>query len=492
MPVDIGQALEFQAQGKFDEAEKIYLAFLDENPKQPDVSNLLGSIYLHKQDFEKALQYYCYAVEGFPCAEYYQNYGLAFYAQNNYKEAMDCFSKAIDFEPNNVDFIRNFAQLASKAEQTDSAIDFYIKILKLDPKDYIGWNNLGLLYKKKHDVSMEKECYIKSLKIKENYEAFHNLGVVRRMERNMPESIRCFKQALKLKPNSEITLLSIGMSYLSQKDFETGYKYYMTKKPDVKAQYKNHWDGQEHKDKTLLVYYDAGFGDQLMFCRYLNLAKEKFAHVKFYCSSQLRALFEKNFPDIEIVYSKDVPYDYSDNIMYLNYHLGLDFEHIPLSQGYLKAEKSNDECFNVSDKKIGLFWQGSYDGYDNRAMPLKELAPLLKLENHKFYGFVKEDKFEQIKEFPQIVDIGSTLGDFYDTAQKLMNLDVFITIDTAAANLAGALGVKTYLLLPYASEWRWFDETKTTQWYDSVTIFKQKVPWNWRSVVQEVFEELKK
>ena len=492
MPVDIAPALEFQAQGKLEEAEKIYLEFLKENPKQPDVSNLLGSVYLHQQKFEQALKYYQYAIEGFPCAEYYQNYGLAFYAQKKYPQAMECFSKAIAYEPQNIEFIRNLAKLASKSKQTDNAIDFYIKCLALDPKDYVGWNNLGLQYKRKHDLVMEKECYKKSLKIKDNYEAWHNLGVIYRMERNMPESIKCFKQALKLKPTSEITKLSIGMSYLSQKDFKTGYQYYMTKKPEVKAQYKNHWDGKEHKDKTLLVYYDAGFGDQLMFCRYLNLAKEKFAHVKFYCSHQLRTLFEKNFPDIEIAYTKDVPYDYSDNIMYLNYHLGLDFENIPFSKGYLTAEKTNDERFDVSEKKIGLFWQGSYDGYDNRAIPLKELELLLKLENSKFYGFVKEDKFEQIKEFPQIVDIGSTLGDFYDTATKLLALDVFVTVDTAAANLAGALGVKTFLLLPYASEWRWFNETKTTQWYDSVTIFKQRGAWDWRNVVQEVYTELKK
>ena len=72
----------------------------------------------------------------------------------------------------------------------------------------------------------------------------------------------------------------------------------------------------------------------------------------------------------------------------------------------------------------------------------------------------------------------------------IQNLDLFITIDTAAANLAGAMGIKTYLLLPYASEWRWFDDDKTTSWYDFVTIFKQKRPWDWSDVVKEVFKEI--
>ncbi len=492
MAVDISEALNLESQGRLDEAQKIYLEFLKENPKQPDVSNLAGLIYLKKSDFDSALEYFKDAVGGFPCAEYFQNLGLAYYGKKIYKEAMDCFSKAIDFEPDNAEFIRNFAMLAKKAEQTDKGIEFFHKCLELEPKDTVGWNNIGLLYEKKHDYAKAKECYIKSLKIKQNYEALHNLGVWYRMQRNFTESVNCLKQALKLKPQSEISMLSLGMSYLSQKDFKNGYKYYMSKKPQVAAQYKNHWDGCEHKDKTLLVYYDSGFGDQLMFCRYLNLVKERFQKVKFYCSSQLRRLFEYNFPDIEIVCTNDGNYDFSDNVMYLNYHLGLDFDNIPFSKGYLKAEKSADECFNTECKKIGLFWQGNYDGYENRAIKLKELSPLLNIPECKFYGFVKDDREYQIKEFSQIIDIGKNLGDFYDTAEKLLNLDLFITIDTAAANLAGALGVKTYLMLPYASEWRWFDETKTTQWYDSVTIFKQKEHWQWRSVVEEIQNEIKK
>lgn len=489
---DIQEALNLQSQGKLDEAQKIYLDFLEENPKQPDVSNLMGLIFLQKNDLENALKYFEYAAEGFPCAEYCQNLGLVQYKQKDFSAAMENFSKAVDFESENIDFIRNIAQMAKKANQADYGIKFFEKCLKFDPEDPVGWNNIGLLYEQKHDYKSAKDCYIKSLKVKENYEAAHNLGVLHRMERNFTESLRCLKQALKLKPNAEFTLLALGMTYLSLKDFENGYKYYMTKKPEVFAQYKNHWDGNAHPDSTLLVYYDSGFGDQIMFCRYLNYVKEKFKKVKLFTHPGLKKLFDTNFPDIEVVARNDVEYDFSDNIMYLNYHLGMDFDSIPCSSGYLAAENSTDERFNVNDKKIGLFWQGNYDGYSNRAIKLKELAPILGTNGCKFFGFVKEDKENQIAEFPQIIDIGSGLGDFYDTASKLLNLDLFITIDTAAANLAGALGVKTFLLLPYASEWRWFDDTKTTPWYDSVTIFKQKEHWNWAEVVEEINGILKK
>lgn len=490
---DIQEALNLQSQGKFSEAEKIYLKFLEESPKQPDVSNLLGLIYLQTQKLEEAQKYFEYAVEGFPCAEYYQNLGLIHYKKKSFQAAMQYFEKAIGFESENAEFIRNFAQMAKTANQTDFAVKFLKQYLALVPQDAAGWNNLGLLYdyEQKYDLKSAKECYIKSLKINKNYEALHNLGVLYRMERNFDESIKCLKDALKIKPHANKTLLALGMSYLSKKDFLNGYKYYMTKKPEIAAQYKNHWDGSTNKDKTLLVYYDSGFGDQIMFSRYLNIAKEKFAKVKFFTLPHLKKLFESNFPNIDIMTFNDNEYDFSDNIMYLNYHLGLDFEHIPFSSGYLKAEKSQEKIFNVADKKIGLFWQGNYDGYTNRAIPLSQMSPLLDVAGCTFYGFVKEDADKQIEKFPQIIDIGTNLGDFYDTASKLSNLDLFITIDTSAANLAGALGIKTYLLLPYASEWRWFNDTKTTSWYDSVTIFKQKQPGNWANVVNEIKEQIK-
>ena len=78
---DIQEALNLQAQGQFDEAQKIYLEFLNENPKQPDVSNLVGLIYLQRQNYQEAQKFFEYAVEGFPCAEYFQNLGFAFYKQ---------------------------------------------------------------------------------------------------------------------------------------------------------------------------------------------------------------------------------------------------------------------------------------------------------------------------------------------------------------------------------------------------------------------------
>ncbi len=493
---DIQEALNLQSQGKLDEAEKIYIEFLKKIPKQPDVSNLLGLIYLQKQELEKAKLNFQIAVEGFPCAEFYQNLGLVFFKQKKYEEAMQNFAQAVKYEKDNVEFVRNFAQMAKQTEQIDYAIDFYQKALELEPKDCVGWNNLGLMFEKKHNYTEAKECYIKSLKSEENYPAAHNLGVLYRTLRNFDESIKCLKQALKLKPNDNETMVSLGMSYLSKKDLQNGYKYYQFLKPEIKAKYKNHWDGKKHPESTLFVFYYAGYGDHIMFSRYLPYLKEYFKTVKVWLPPSVRILIEKNFDGIEFVESGETDYDYSANIMELNYLLNMDFNNIPNPEGYLKVSDENikkyKKYFETKDKKIGLFWQGNPKVFANRSIKLEELRPLIERIDAKFYSFEKEDEHNQIEAFPQLVNLGETFKTFEDTASALMNVDLLITIDSAIAHLAGALGVKTYLLLPYSSEWRWFEETEKTDWYDSVRIFKQNKPWEWANVVDELCNILKK
>ena len=147
--------------------------------------------------------------------------------------------------------------------------------------------------------------------------------------------------------------------------------------------------------------------------------------------------------------------------------------------------------FSADRKKIGLFWQGNPKVFANRSIKLKELEPLLGLENTEFYSFEKEDEQNQIKDYPKIVDLGKTFKNFEDTAAALMNIDILVTIDSAIAHLAGALGVRTFLLLPYSSEWRWFEDTKDTPWYGSVRIFKQQRPYSWESVVKEIYNTIK-
>ena len=95
---------------------------------------------------------------------------------------------------------------------------------------------------------------------------------------------------------------------------------------------------------------------------------------------------------------------------------------------------------------------------------------------------------DNYKDYAELIDLAKDFENFDDTAGALCNMDLLITVDTAIAHLAGALGVKTYILLPYYPDWRWFDNEKKTEWYDSVTLFRQQDPKTW----EDVFKQLEK
>ena len=86
----------------------------------------------------------------------------------------------------------------------------------------------------------------------------------------------------------------------------------------------------------------------------------------------------------------------------------------------------------------------------------------------------------------EILDIGSKLIDFGQTASTLMNLDLVICNDTSLAHLAGALGIPSFVLLPYETNWRWHEDLSKCDWYDSVKLFRQKSMGNWDSTIEEI------
>lgn len=259
----------------------------------------------------------------------------------------------------------------------------------------------------------------------------------------------------------------------------------------------------DYISKKLLIYSGQGAGDVIMNLRYLNYFSNYAENITLSVPTPLYEIVKYNFPmfkDIRRDMVKSVDeFDYVTTYLALIYNLNLDLKNIPFSSGFLNIkdeqikEKSKLSIFNNKKKKVGIFWQGNPTLLFNRSAKLSDFSPLIQDNNIQLYSFQLEDIDEASKEFlktSNIIDLAPYIKNYVDTAALLFNVDVLITIDTSIAHLAGALGIKTYLMLPFDAEWRWFHDTKTTPWYDSVRIFKQKIPGDWNSVVLEIKNEL--
>ena len=199
-------------------------------------------------------------------------------------------------------------------------------------------------------------------------------------------------------------------------------------------------------------------------------------------------ILQNNFKDITVISktNRRPNFDLVMPIMDVQFVLNLDFSSIPLTEGYLTAIE-NKTILNQNKKRIGLFWQGNKRIFKNRSISVDMLTPLFTVENAEFYSFQIENNIEKSN---NIICLSKYIKNYSDTASLLKNLDFLITIDSSIAHMAGALGVKTYLLLPYTPEWRWFDDIDKCSWYDSVKIFRQVEPSNWEEVIARVKSEL--
>jgi ADP-heptose:LPS heptosyltransferase len=145
---------------------------------------------------------------------------------------------------------------------------------------------------------------------------------------------------------------------------------------------------------------------------------------------------------------------------------------------------------------VGIVWRGTYSNkkVDNqRQIPLNLLLNYLPkgLNYHCLQKELTERELSKLSE-NSINFYSDYLVDFSDTAAICCNLDLVVTIDTSIAHLAGALGIKTYLLLATSSDWRWHLEGTDSLWYKSIRIFRQDKVENWNNVLFEIKEELLK
>jgi hypothetical protein len=144
--------------------------------------------------------------------------------------------------------------------------------------------------------------------------------------------------------------------------------------------------------------------------------------------------------------------------------------------------------------RVGIVWAGNprHSNDRNRSMPAPCLRPLLATGNAHFFSLQKGAAARDIDVFPAgtIADLAADISDFADTAAIIANLDLVISVDTAVAHLAGAMGRQVWMLVPHVPEWRWLLDRDDTPWYPTMRLFRQSAPGGWDDLIGRVIEAL--
>lgn len=254
------------------------------------------------------------------------------------------------------------------------------------------------------------------------------------------------------------------------------------------------WKGEPLGGQRLLVFHEQGFGDSIMMLRYLRpLVEEKGATLLLKVPTNLLGLVEANAPPGSIVVPLEStilpPHAAMVPLMSLPYHFDTEHDTIPGAEGYLEPrwqEIPGTEWMEPRARRVGLCWAGvpTHKNDRNRSMSPAILADLLRANPR-----IDWRSFQIGPRSAECHELGLEKPDwitFEDSAHRLSQIDLLITVDTATAHLAGALGVPTWLCIPAVPEMRWPLEGERTPWYHSIRIFRQPLLGDWRSVMTQL------
>lgn len=331
------------------------------------------------------------------------------------------------------------------------------------------------------------------------------------------ETIKYYERFLTYYPSNLDAKSCLGLAYLKTKNYKDGWVYFESRyqkqesifkrieKGNFILESKPLWSGENISDKVVYVYAEAGYGDTIMFSRFILKLQKICKKVLFEPEIENYELFKYSFQknnNIEVLKSDEFAsypdFDFHIPIMSLPFLLKINSEEeISSIQKYVSATPSKVEAykekyFNNTKFKIGIKWQGRENMGIERKIKLEYFFKLFSLKGIKFYSLQKDDGIEQLKNAKEfnLVDLGSTFSDFSDTAAAIENLDLVICNDTSVAHLAGALGKPCWVLLPFSQDWRWTTNLSYSPWYKNTKLFHQSESCNWDEVFEEVYSKL--
>lgn len=467
--------------GQYDAASPTLARALDMTPNDEDLRNWQGLAHLQRGQFAQAEQALRLVLTTNPrLTQARNNLGIALYEQGKLEEARACYQLALEQQPAYANARVNLANTLRVLGRPLEARKHFEKLLATQPKSAEILNNYGA--------------------------TLQDLGEPK-LARKILES------AVALAPHSPQTRWNLSLSELQLGDYANGWRDFEARwegcgnlrnaygKPAQLA-----WRGEALQGKRILLWAEQGFGDTLQFIRFASDVAQHGATVLVEVQPELASLIVSVQGVTQVVSRGEAlpPYDVHCPLMSLPYYLEITSTDVVERGAYLSANADriahwHAQLADFPGKKIGFTWAGksrlqhaelaAIDA--RRSIKFQQLAPLMQVEGASFFSLQKDAPAEARDSLnTKLHDYSGEWKDFSDTAAFIANLDLVITVDTAVAHLAGALGKPVWLLNRHDSCWRWLQGRNDSPWYPSLRQFRQERPGNWEPVIARMAVEL--
>jgi tetratricopeptide (TPR) repeat protein len=424
-------------------------------------------------------------------------------ASGDLASAEDCFRKALELNADFAEAYTNLGLVLAQQGKPVAAESCYRRSLQLDPSYFETHLNLGAFLSKQKRFEDAESTYGNAIALKpDSAAAWSNLGVLYACMKREAEAEQCYRTALFLDGSYAKARFNLSYVLLRQGRFDEGWGCLEAR--DWYAPLAAHlscprWQGEALCGSSILIGYEAGHGDMIQFFRYVAVLKAQGAvSVSMICHPALKTLFAaQKILDSVISFAEQIPksgWDFWTPPLSIPYYCKLRLDSIPAQIPYLRVAPELIEkwVLPVKGLKVGIAWKGNplfENDADRSIASLEVLAPLGRVTGINFISLQLDCT---IKPPMQLINFADQITDFADTAALMMNLDLVISVDTAVAHLAGALGIPCWIMLPeYQTDWRWLKDRTDTPWYPNIMrLFRQTATGGWSLVVAELVEAL--
>jgi tetratricopeptide (TPR) repeat protein len=466
--------------------------------------------------------------------------------QNNFLEAERCFRQALVQQPHSTEIKRDLGYALLQLNQLNESLTLLDEVVRRAPSDLLArllFGRLCLRLQEPQEAEKHFKRVLKKLPTSES--ALSGLVDVAIALNQMDEAKTLTKKILAINPCSEVGHLAAANLAEMQTDFEVAHQHYnrLIQLAPNNAQHRYHrsrsllrrgelsegWKEFEYRLVSgavqlppmqtprwtgsqvdhLLLIAEQGLGDVLQFSRFIAQAKPLTLRITLACQLSISELLKRSF-EVETVSLNPASWPHHDAhcaLMSLPAVMGLGVASITHAGRYLKPDGNRLNLWagrlNLDPQKlnVGVVYASSVAHtteqylHRKRSCSVEDLSPLNNLPNTVFFnlqlGFVVQpDEGTAFGKLLQWRDFTSDIKDFDDTSAIIDLLDVLLCVDTAAIHVAGALEKPAALLLPYAADWRWMRQCESTDWYQSVRLFRQILPGEWSDPLLKVKDYL--
>jgi Flp pilus assembly protein TadD len=482
MDVDqlMSEAQQFHQRGDLRRAEPLYRQVLAARPDHAEALNMLGVLALQCGQPQAAIELMERSVVAGQMASgsassrlffYYNNLAEAYKATKLHADAARAFERALGLKPGDHQARHSLAVALDNAGECDRAVQILRELIQAAP-DYP--------------------------------KPYMSLGAILEKQAHYVQALELLDRAATLDPQYARARHGRAGIWLRNGDFERGWAEYEWRwrvsgfpgrppRPGTPL-----WNGEDLGGRTILLFAEQGLGDTIQFIRYAPQVAARGGRVVVETPPSLVRLVRGVEGVSEAVTPSESPPAYQVQLPLLSLPrvMGTRLETIPNRVPYITpaADVVSQWAANVGNEptfRVGICWAGG-QSQPHRSIPSALMGRIISNApaGVRFYSLQKDRPSDDPHAPAGVLDLMDQVSDFADTAGLIAAMDLVISIDTAAAHLAGAMGKPTWVMLAHHADWRWLHGRMDSPWYPTMRLFKQEQAGAWQEVVERVGGEL--